>query len=160
MPDAPTMNWEALGAVAELLGAIGVIASLFYLASQIRRNSESVEAATARALTDATQMRLLAAAQNSTLAVAFVKEKRGEELSEAEQSQLAFLTRATIRGIQNTFVQRRRGMVSADMWRGYENLLRQQLRLSVVRDWWADEGETFESDFRELVERLLDQVEP
>ncbi len=105
-------------------------------------------------------MRLLAAAQNPTLAVAYVKEKRGEELSEAEQSQLAFLTRATIRGIQNTFVQRRRGMVSADMWRGYENLLRQQLRLSVVRDWWAEEGETFESDFRELVERLLDQAEP
>ena len=51
-------------------------------------------------------------------------------------------------------------MVSADMWRGYENLLRQQVRLSVMRDWWADEGETFESDFRELVERLLDQAEP
>ena len=69
------MNWEALGAVAELLGAIGVIASLFYVASQIRRNSESVEAATARALTDATQTRLLAAAQNSTLAVALPRRR-------------------------------------------------------------------------------------
>ena len=29
------MNWEAIGAVAELLGAIGVIASLIYLATQI-----------------------------------------------------------------------------------------------------------------------------
>ena len=77
-----------------------------------------------------------------------------------QQSQLAFLTRATIRGIQNTFVQRRRGMVSADMWRGYEILLRRQIRLGVVRDWWPDEGETFESDFRELVEQLLDRDEP
>ena len=31
------MNWDAIAAVAELLGAIGVIASLFYVASQIRR---------------------------------------------------------------------------------------------------------------------------
>ena len=80
------MNWEAVGAVAELLGAIGVIASLFYLASQIRRNSESVEAATARALTDATQMRLLAAAQNRTLAEGYNKAVRGDDLSEAYQA--------------------------------------------------------------------------
>jgi hypothetical protein len=30
------MNWDAIGAIAELLGAIGVIASLVYLAGQIR----------------------------------------------------------------------------------------------------------------------------
>jgi hypothetical protein len=154
------MNWEALGAVAELLGAIGVIATLFYLAFQIRRNSESVEASTARALTDATQMRLLAAAQNPTLAGAFAKASRGDELSEAEQNQFGFLTRATMRGIENTFVQYRRGMISADMWRGYEILLRRQIRIGVVRDWWPEEGESFESDFRELVERLLDQDQP
>ncbi len=33
------MNWDAIGAVAELLAAIGVIVSLIYLAGQIRRNT-------------------------------------------------------------------------------------------------------------------------
>ena len=32
------MNWDAIGAVAEIGGAIGVIATLFYLAMQIRRS--------------------------------------------------------------------------------------------------------------------------
>ena len=32
------MNWDAIGAIAELAGAIGVIASLIYLARQIRQN--------------------------------------------------------------------------------------------------------------------------
>ena len=32
------MNWDAIGATAEFLGAIGVIVNLFYLASQLRRN--------------------------------------------------------------------------------------------------------------------------
>ena len=36
------MNWDAIGAVAELLGAIGVIASLAYLATQIRQNREQM----------------------------------------------------------------------------------------------------------------------
>ena len=33
------MNWEAISAVAEILGATGVIISLIYLASQVRRNT-------------------------------------------------------------------------------------------------------------------------
>ena len=33
------MNWDALAAIAELLGAIGVLASLLYLGTQIRQNT-------------------------------------------------------------------------------------------------------------------------
>jgi len=33
------MNWDAIGAVAELVGAVGVIASLLYLAGQVRANT-------------------------------------------------------------------------------------------------------------------------
>ena len=40
------MNWDAIGAIAELLGAIGVIASLVYLATQIRQSREQTRAAT------------------------------------------------------------------------------------------------------------------
>ena len=50
------MNWEAVGAISETLGAIGVIASLLYLASQLRSNAvaSAVDAklATTRFLTD------------------------------------------------------------------------------------------------------------
>jgi len=45
------MDWEAPGVVAELIGAVGVVASLFYLAHQIRRNSSALEAATNQART-------------------------------------------------------------------------------------------------------------
>ena len=36
------MNWDAIGAIAELLGAVGVIASLVYLAGQIRHSREQM----------------------------------------------------------------------------------------------------------------------
>ena len=35
------MNWDALGAIAELLGAIAVLATLLYLARQIRESSKA-----------------------------------------------------------------------------------------------------------------------
>ena len=43
------MNWEAIGAVGEILGAIGVIVTLGYLASQIRQNSKLLRASTTAA---------------------------------------------------------------------------------------------------------------
>ena len=33
------MNWDAIGAIAEMLGALAVIISLLYLASQVRQNT-------------------------------------------------------------------------------------------------------------------------
>jgi hypothetical protein len=38
------MNWDAIGAIAELLGAIGVIASLVYLARQMSQNTRAIRA--------------------------------------------------------------------------------------------------------------------
>lgn len=38
-PREVTVNWNALGAIAELLGAVGVLVSLLYLAAQIRQNT-------------------------------------------------------------------------------------------------------------------------
>ena len=37
------MNWDAIGAIGELVGAIAVVISLFYLAFQIRANTKSIQ---------------------------------------------------------------------------------------------------------------------
>jgi len=37
------VNWDAVGAIAELLGAAGVIVSLLYLAAQIRHNTRELD---------------------------------------------------------------------------------------------------------------------
>ena len=37
------VNWEAIGALAELAGALGVIASLIYLSVQIRSNTKQLK---------------------------------------------------------------------------------------------------------------------
>lgn len=47
-----TMNWEAVGAVAELVGAIGVIASLLYLAIQVRTNTRMMRTTAEQAAID------------------------------------------------------------------------------------------------------------
>ena len=46
------MNWEAIGAVGEILAAIAVIATLIYLAKQIRLNAKAMEVSALRDTTD------------------------------------------------------------------------------------------------------------
>jgi len=40
------LNWEAIGAIGEIAGAVGVIATLIFLGVQIRQNSKATMAAT------------------------------------------------------------------------------------------------------------------
>ena len=46
------MNWDAIGAVSEILAAIAVVVTLIYLAKQIRQNSQAVEISALRDTTE------------------------------------------------------------------------------------------------------------
>ena len=45
------MNWDAIGAVGGVGGAIAVVATLGYLAAQIRQNTRTMHSATTREVT-------------------------------------------------------------------------------------------------------------
>jgi hypothetical protein len=149
------VNWEAVGAIAEFVGAIGVIASLFYLASQIRRNSASVEAATASSVSESSQQRLLAVAQSPELAEAIRKTLAGEELIGNEATLVEFYSRAMVRSIENTFIQYQRGLIGSDLWTGHESLLQTYLRAPEFSGWWATDRDSYDQRFRAIVDRLL-----
>jgi hypothetical protein len=51
------MNWEAIGAIGEVLGALGVVFTLAYLAVQIRQNTRSMEEGRRLALAQTYQTR-------------------------------------------------------------------------------------------------------
>lgn len=53
------MTWDAIGAIGETLGAIGVIVSLIYLALQIRRSDQTARTQSMQALWDGCRDRLL-----------------------------------------------------------------------------------------------------
>ena len=40
------MNWDAIGAIGQMLGSIAVLVTLTYLAAQIRQNTTAVQAGT------------------------------------------------------------------------------------------------------------------
>jgi len=67
------VNWDALGAIAELIGSLAVLATLVYLSFQIRNAREELKH-TVRQNNDAAQQELtLESVRNSTLVRAIAK---------------------------------------------------------------------------------------
>lgn len=47
------MNWDGIGAISEIVGAVGVIATLAYLATQIRQNTNQLKGEAVISINDA-----------------------------------------------------------------------------------------------------------
>ena len=85
------MNWEAIAAIGEIVGAIAVVATLIYLAIQIRTaRISAASAATYSAMEGYSRWRANIL-QNSDIANAVAKANQYETLNEREQFQLRTL---------------------------------------------------------------------
>lgn len=82
------MNWEALGAIAELLGAMAVVGTLAYLARQIGTAKAEIATQTSLDLSFRVSELSKLTINNTALATAFSKLELGEELSPTEQIQV------------------------------------------------------------------------
>ena len=155
------MNWEAIGAVAELTGAVGVIASLVYLAVQIRVN-------TAQMADHSRSLRL--SAQDSTTASfsllrdAIIRDPAVaalwnraladyDALSSDERVQAEAMFAEVFYNSQLVFNRFREGVFPERMWQIQAHSINSLLRTPGVRQWWKRAEHTFDPEFiAELVQ--------
>ena len=81
------MNWEALAAIGELVGAFGVIATLLYLARQIRGNTIATRLHSYEVILDSYQANHRALTEES-LAELVIRGSTGDDLSDADSLRL------------------------------------------------------------------------
>jgi len=97
------MDWDAIGAIGEVIGAAGVIFSLVYLATQIRSSSKQANADAIYNLQKGQSDVMEAFTINPDLAKLLAKARRGDPLDDSEDIQLDFIV-ARVVGI-NAAVQ-------------------------------------------------------
>lgn len=98
------MNWEAIGAIGEILGAVGVLATLIYLSQQIRKSAEDTRNNTVFAV-----MSLLSknrrAAMNSGIAELVIRAEKGEQLTDTETRQLVYYEQSSLQDFEAAYTQ-------------------------------------------------------
>ena len=78
------MNWDAIGAIGDIIGAIAVVVSLIYVAIQVRDNSNQTKASMATTTTDAFNRMQEVLISNPDVIELFTKMKTRNDLSATE----------------------------------------------------------------------------
>lgn len=122
------VNWEALTAIAELVGAAGVVVSLIYVASEINQNTRQVEEATRverLAQLDATfeqfsKQRMLFATEPAAVRILLTGMEDPDALSPVEQFQFENMLGEFLHASQLLFARAEEGVMYEEVW---DNLL-------------------------------------
>ena len=114
------MNWDAIGAVGEVVGAIAVIATLVYLSLQIRQQDKSQQLEVKESILEGFNRANEHLATDPTLAALFVRGLHDpDKLNDAESAQFSFLIRLYVNQYQKLFDLQKSGSLSAEEWTNF-----------------------------------------
>ncbi|MEQ8692338.1 MAG: hypothetical protein RIC89_16080 [Pseudomonadales bacterium] len=132
------MNWDALGAIAELLGAIAVLATLAYLAIQIRQNSHFIESSVYQSTNDAFIGWFSTMAADKTLADIWFNEIIQDKVTEEHTNQAKALLSVFFLALENSNHHQQKGVVNRATLTlpGFAQLFRRKF----VSDWLERDG--------------------
>ena len=152
------MNWEAIGAVGEVLGAVGVILTLGYLAVQIRQNTAMMTAQAVQASIDATQRVLLFRVEHTDVRVILRKARSDEELSSDEFEVVTLYLQASFMNFQARFQHHARGVFDPSVNESYEKILVDYLEQPYAQRWWVYARVLYGDAFREHCDQIIERV--
>ena len=117
------MNWEAVGAIGEIIGAIAVVVTLIYLAGQLRQNTMALRSASYEHWNLVTNSWADFMAQYADQISEIRNKSSYDELSASQQTVLNALFVRTTEQAQTAFLQYRAGTLDDDVFaarlRGY-----------------------------------------
>ena len=110
------MDWDAIGAIAEVLGSIAVIASLIYLSIQIRASTSQSRAQLFQQVTSE-QARVSDAVTNAENYAVWLKVFRGEHLDDDEVSRALFITSRFVQAYHAIDIGHENGLIDDSFYR-------------------------------------------
>ena len=158
------MNWEALGAIGEVVGAVGVIATLVYLAYQIRQNTIQLEQTilSARAsAVNASQVTLRENRQSifedAEMAGIFLRGNQSpDSLSEIEQLRYRLLMQNVTEAMLEIFSQTAITNFSPETWESQGATLVLRVLDTPGGHWfWETYSDNYPTEFRQAVDDLI-----
>lgn len=146
------MNWEAIGALGEVLGAAAVVLTLAYLAIQMRQNSLGLKVAAKQEMTrqyaDFANTMLI----HPELADIHRRGAASEELSDEETYIFGALMNKATWYMASMHYQYNVHNMSEDDWRQSKHLIARYCDMPGFRTYWQDAKDSYSSAFAQYIE--------
>ena len=151
------MNWDAIGAIGEILGALGVVITLAYLSIQIRQNTKLLGDNAKRATQASIHQQNVVSYQDEGIAELLAR--GGSDRSSLEPSERVrfhgFWMTSFI-AYQEAFYQVKLPNVDDNWWKIIEHHMLLYLRTPGLNDWWQRNKHVFGEEFIAFVDGSLE----
>jgi len=159
------MNWEAIGSVGEVLGAIGVIATLAYLAVQVRQNTQVMKAQTRDSITNkqldyyssiyendgSSESYFAAVSKEFDISDQAVVD---ELFQDKEFQRFALIVLGNFRLWENEWYQYQQGLFEPDEFLPRQKNWSKNMSHSAYRIAWSFFRDEFSPSFRQIIDEL------
>ena len=150
------MNWDAIGAVGEAVGAAGVIISLLYLAVQIRGDARAKRASTIHEQSEGFREVLLSIVDNPSVADLYLRGlKDFRSLTDAELPRFSSLLVLACRVWEDQFFQWTEGHYDQNVWRGIDASISDVCSMPGLQAWWKTRSHWYAQQFQAVIEEKI-----
>ena len=162
------MNWEAVGAVGELVGGLAVVLTLVYIAFQVRQsrtqldqNTRALEASTYYAVGDGFIKWWSLVSQDEALASLWQRGIAAESLNSADKLRFHSMAMILFTTLENNVHQNQLGSINRNTLEIAKGSWERILKSPGGKDWWKIQGRnSFTPEFIEAIESLIDVADP
>jgi hypothetical protein len=150
------MNWEALGAIGEIVGAVAVVVTLGYLAVQIRQNTRVVTSATHHSTASmGIELDTMLVQSPDVAKVMLTGLRQFGELKGEERFRFDSMMRASFSYYEDMFFQHQQATITPEFWSSREAGFLVLLRWPGVVSWWSQNRQLWSNSFAAKVDDLL-----
>lgn len=155
-----SVNWDAVGAGAELLGAIATVATLVYLAVQIRQNTKMGQVAAATTRSEQRFQQSAFISQSSEINRLFWTGLHDpESLNVDEYRYFESIFSTYLIAFEAAFGLHQENALSESEWAGQMASISWMLSTPGFRRYWSTWGDDYPPDYSTFVESMMSDLE-
>jgi len=155
------MNWDAIAAVGEIVGAIAVIVTVAYLALQIRQNTAALRSTATQGASDQIAGLYHTMCTDPDLAMIVVRgTNTPDELSESEMARYFSVLMMAMFNMQNWYLQTQDRFMDETILSSWSKVLESMSATPGYQLFWENRCYVFSPKFRQYLETEVFAKEP
>jgi hypothetical protein len=156
------VNWEAISAIGQMVGAIAVVISLIYLAREVRSNARATRYAAMRATLDNFNRLAQLTSEDSDLAELYYRGLDDfEALERLDYARFNTIMHQIFRNMEDVYHQHLEGHLDPRVWPGLEVFMRGFNSNPGVQAWWRSHSHWFSGEeFAKFINQQQQTAEP
>ena len=150
------MSIQDWGAVGEIVGGVAVIATLLYLATQLRQTNKAIRSSSFHEVQNSwLHINGWLVTNESVARIWRIGIVDAEQLTDDEFMQFSFFLLSTFHIMETIFIQYELGTVELRAWQGERRTIDNIFNSPGVQYWWKQNPWSFTTEFRDFLEQEI-----